>query len=148
MTSETSPTSPAVRPMLLSGLEPLAIGEGSLFVNVGERTNVTGSKAFARMILEGRFEDALEPLFHALSLGGVDDDRLGETRGALVGAMESLVDETSRALSARGADGMPGVELDRLEAVLRGAVDRGVSEDELGNAFAKLHALRAARARA
>ncbi|WP_428293341.1 methionine synthase [Hydrogenophaga sp.] len=45
--------------MLLSGLEPLRIGEGSLFVNVGERTNVTGSKAFARMILEGRFEDAL-----------------------------------------------------------------------------------------
>ena len=49
----------AVRPMLLSGLEPLSIGEGSLFVNVGERTNVTGSKAFARMILEGRFDDAL-----------------------------------------------------------------------------------------
>jgi len=45
--------------MLLSGLEPLSIGEGSLFVNVGERTNVTGSKAFARMILEGRYEDAL-----------------------------------------------------------------------------------------
>jgi 5-methyltetrahydrofolate--homocysteine methyltransferase len=45
--------------MLLSGLEPLRIGEGSLFVNVGERTNVTGSKAFARMILEDRFEDAL-----------------------------------------------------------------------------------------
>ncbi|MCB2016270.1 MAG: dihydropteroate synthase, partial [Hydrogenophaga sp.] len=53
--------SPAVSvpPMLLSGLEPLRIGEGSLFVNVGERTNVTGSKAFARMILEGRYEDAL-----------------------------------------------------------------------------------------
>ncbi|WP_084383136.1 methionine synthase [Hydrogenophaga flava] len=48
-----------VPPMLLSGLEPLRIGEGSLFVNVGERTNVTGSKAFARMILEGRYEDAL-----------------------------------------------------------------------------------------
>jgi len=45
--------------MLLSGLEPLLVGEGSLFVNVGERTNVTGSKAFARMILEGRYEDAL-----------------------------------------------------------------------------------------
>jgi len=45
--------------MLLSGLEPLSIGEGSLFVNVGERTNVTGSKAFARMVLEGRYEDAL-----------------------------------------------------------------------------------------
>ncbi|WP_127805861.1 methionine synthase [Hydrogenophaga sp. NH-16] len=49
----------SVPPMLLSGLEPLRIGEGSLFVNVGERTNVTGSKAFARMILEGRYEDAL-----------------------------------------------------------------------------------------
>ncbi|MFO0472425.1 MAG: methionine synthase [Pseudomonadota bacterium] len=48
-----------VAPMRLSGLEPLAIGAGSLFVNIGERTNVTGSRAFARMILEGRFEDAL-----------------------------------------------------------------------------------------
>ena len=46
-------------PMKLSGLEPVSIGADSLFVNVGERTNVTGSKAFARMILEGRYEDAL-----------------------------------------------------------------------------------------
>jgi 5-methyltetrahydrofolate--homocysteine methyltransferase len=45
--------------MLLSGLEPVNIGEGSLFVNIGERTNVTGSKAFARMILNGQFEEAL-----------------------------------------------------------------------------------------
>ncbi|WKB51474.1 methionine synthase [Eleftheria terrae] len=48
-----------VAPMRLSGLEPVSIGEGSLFVNIGERTNVTGSKAFARMILNGQFEDAL-----------------------------------------------------------------------------------------
>jgi 5-methyltetrahydrofolate--homocysteine methyltransferase len=53
------PTTSAVSPMRLSGLEPVHIGAGTLFVNVGERTNVTGSKAFARMILEGRFEDAL-----------------------------------------------------------------------------------------
>ncbi|WP_446751593.1 methionine synthase [Variovorax sp. S12S4] len=45
--------------MKLSGLEPVAIDSGSLFVNIGERTNVTGSKAFARMILNGQFEDAL-----------------------------------------------------------------------------------------
>jgi 5-methyltetrahydrofolate--homocysteine methyltransferase len=45
--------------MQLSGLEPLAIGAGSLFVNIGERTNVTGSRVFAKMILEGRFDDAL-----------------------------------------------------------------------------------------
>jgi 5-methyltetrahydrofolate--homocysteine methyltransferase len=43
----------------LSGLEPFNLAEDALFVNVGERTNVTGSKAFARMILEGRFDDAL-----------------------------------------------------------------------------------------
>ncbi|MBA4193922.1 MAG: methionine synthase [Comamonadaceae bacterium] len=59
----THPATPAVThavpPMMLSGLEPLVIGRDSLFVNIGERTNVTGSKAFARMILEGRFEDAL-----------------------------------------------------------------------------------------
>jgi 5-methyltetrahydrofolate--homocysteine methyltransferase len=46
-------------PMKLSGLEPVAIGQGTLFVNIGERTNVTGSKAFARMILNGQFEEAL-----------------------------------------------------------------------------------------
>ena len=43
----------------LAGLEAFNVGADSLFVNVGERTNVTGSKAFARMILEGRFDDAL-----------------------------------------------------------------------------------------
>lgn len=48
-----------VPPMKLSGLEPVHIGEGTLFVNIGERTNVTGSKAFARMILNGQFEEAL-----------------------------------------------------------------------------------------
>ncbi|WP_126447378.1 methionine synthase [Sulfuricystis multivorans] len=44
----------------LAGLEPLNIGPDSLFVNVGERTNVTGSRAFARMILEDRFDEALQ----------------------------------------------------------------------------------------
>ncbi|MDP9933570.1 methionine synthase [Variovorax paradoxus] len=50
---------PSVPAMKLSGLEPVAIDAGSLFVNIGERTNVTGSKAFARMILNGQFEEAL-----------------------------------------------------------------------------------------
>ncbi len=48
-----------VPPMLLSGLELLVIDDNSLFVNIGERTNVTGSKAFARMILNGQYEEAL-----------------------------------------------------------------------------------------
>ncbi len=63
MTAANPTSSPAnsaaVPPMRLSGLEPVFIGEGSLFVNVGERTNVTGSKAFARMILNEQYEEAL-----------------------------------------------------------------------------------------
>jgi 5-methyltetrahydrofolate--homocysteine methyltransferase len=51
---------PECPPLLrLSGLEPVEIGEDSLFVNVGERTNVTGSKAFARLILAGDYPQAL-----------------------------------------------------------------------------------------
>ncbi|GAB3541422.1 methionine synthase [Noviherbaspirillum agri] len=45
--------------MRLSGLEPFIVDENSLFVNVGERTNVTGSKAFARMILNEQYDEAL-----------------------------------------------------------------------------------------
>jgi 5-methyltetrahydrofolate--homocysteine methyltransferase len=46
-------------PLKLSGLEPLIVSKESNFINIGERTNVTGSRAFLRMIKEGRFEDAL-----------------------------------------------------------------------------------------
>src|SRR5438128_4489187 len=48
------------RPMRLAGLEPLTIDDDSLFVNVGERTNVTGSRAFAKLILAGDFAAAVE----------------------------------------------------------------------------------------
>ena len=44
----------------LSGLEPCNIGKDSLFVNVGERTNVTGSAMFKRLIMEGDYETALD----------------------------------------------------------------------------------------
>jgi len=47
---------PALR---LSGLEPFNVDAKSLFVNVGERTNVTGSKAFSRLILAGNYAEAL-----------------------------------------------------------------------------------------
>ncbi|WP_312414239.1 methionine synthase [Comamonas sp.] len=57
MSASAAPVS--VPPMRLSGLEPVFVGEDSLFVNVGERTNVTGSKAFARLILNEQYEEAL-----------------------------------------------------------------------------------------
>ena len=51
---------PEIAPaMRLSGLEPFIVDQDSLFVNVGERTNVTGSKAFARLILNEQYDEAL-----------------------------------------------------------------------------------------
>jgi 5-methyltetrahydrofolate--homocysteine methyltransferase len=47
------------RALRLSGLEPLNVDKDSLFVNVGERANVTGSKAFARLVLAGDYAEAL-----------------------------------------------------------------------------------------
>ena len=43
----------------LSGLEPFTINDDSLFINVGERTNVTGSRKFAKLIIDGLFDEAL-----------------------------------------------------------------------------------------
>ncbi|WP_150286430.1 methionine synthase [Rhabdaerophilum calidifontis] len=52
---------PEIRPLLrLSGLEPFVLDETIPFVNVGERTNVTGSARFRKMISEGRLADALD----------------------------------------------------------------------------------------
>ncbi len=47
-------------PLTLSGLEPLIITENINFVNIGERTNVTGSRKFLQLIKNEQFEDALE----------------------------------------------------------------------------------------
>jgi 5-methyltetrahydrofolate--homocysteine methyltransferase len=52
---------PTIAPQLrLSGLEPVVIGADTNFVNIGERTNVTGSAKFAKLILNGEYEAALE----------------------------------------------------------------------------------------
>src|SRR5437868_3139911 len=51
---------PTIKPYLrLSGLEPLVVRPETNFVNVGERTNVTGSKKFARLIRDNKYEEAL-----------------------------------------------------------------------------------------
>ena len=49
----------ARRNLVLSGLEPLIITPESVFVNVGERTNVTGSRKFLRLIKEEKYDEAL-----------------------------------------------------------------------------------------
>ncbi|NVJ49003.1 MAG: methionine synthase [Gammaproteobacteria bacterium] len=55
--------------MRLSGLEPLIINDDSLFVNIGERTNVTGSAKFLRLIKEDDFETALEVALEQVNNG-------------------------------------------------------------------------------
>jgi 5-methyltetrahydrofolate--homocysteine methyltransferase len=53
-------TNKTIKPFLrLSGLEPLVVRPETLFINIGERTNVTGSKKFARLIRGGNYEEAL-----------------------------------------------------------------------------------------
>ena len=49
-----------IPPLMLSGLEPLVITKETNFVNIGERTNVTGSRRFARLIREEKYEEALD----------------------------------------------------------------------------------------
>src|SRR5438105_9604373 len=59
--ADVPPRGPVKRPpaLRLAGLEPFNVDERSLFVNVGERTNVTGSRAFARLVLAGDYAGAL-----------------------------------------------------------------------------------------
>lgn len=61
LVSDITPRKPAVDDHLLklSGLEPLVVTAETNFLNVGERTNVTGSKKFARLVLEGNYDEAL-----------------------------------------------------------------------------------------
>ncbi|MEM8968542.1 MAG: methionine synthase [Bacteroidota bacterium] len=53
-------SSASLPPLRLSGLEPLVVNEHTGFVNIGERTNVTGSRKFARLIAEEKYEEAIE----------------------------------------------------------------------------------------
>lgn len=64
MTNNVNPTTdnrqPTTKYLKLSGLEPLIITPESNFINVGERTNVAGSKKFLRLIKEGKYNEALD----------------------------------------------------------------------------------------
>ena len=63
---------PTLEPRLrLSGLEPLTIGPDSNFVNIGERTNVTGSAKFRTLILEGKYDEALTVARQQVESGAV-----------------------------------------------------------------------------
>ncbi len=86
------------RYLRLSGLEPLVITPDTNFVNVGERTNVAGSKKFLRLVKEAKFEEALEVARHQVEGGAqiIDvnmDDGLIDGKEAMVKFLNLIVAE-------------------------------------------------------
>ncbi|MEO0902012.1 MAG: dihydropteroate synthase, partial [Bacteroidota bacterium] len=86
------------RYLRLAGLEPLVITPESNFINVGERTNVAGSKKFLRLIKEEKFEEALEVARHQVEGGAqiIDvnmDDGLIDGKEAMVKFLNLIVAE-------------------------------------------------------
>ncbi|MEO7243227.1 MAG: methionine synthase [Variovorax sp.] len=116
MGSSSSPSDSSVPPpMRLSGLEPVWIGAAdaasdagvdsdtpqparATFVNIGERTNVTGSKAFARMILAGEFDRALAVARQQVEIGAqiIDinmDEAMLDSKAAMVRFLQLIASE-------------------------------------------------------
>ncbi len=87
-----------IRPLKLSGLEPLVITPESNFINVGERTNVAGSRKFLRLIKEEKYDEALEVAREQVENGAqiIDvnmDDGLIEGKEAMVKFLNLVVAE-------------------------------------------------------
>ncbi len=94
--ADTSVTATAA--MRLSGLEPVQIDDKTLFVNIGERTNVTGSKAFAKMILNGEFDKALSVARQQVENGAqvIDinmDEAMLDSKAAMVRFLNLIASE-------------------------------------------------------
>jgi len=115
-------------PLRLSGLEPLTIGEGTLFVNIGERTNVTGSKAFARLILAGEYEKALAVARQQVENGAqiIDvnmDEAMLDSQAAMVRFLNLMASEPD---IARVPVMIDSSKWDVIEAGLRCVQGKGI----------------------
>lgn len=92
-------TIPDIEPQCrLSGLEPFNISKESLFVNVGERCNITGSARFKRLILEGDYTTAIEVALHQVTDGAqiIDinmDEGMLDAEAAMVKFLNLLAGE-------------------------------------------------------
>jgi 5-methyltetrahydrofolate--homocysteine methyltransferase len=96
--SSTDNGQPATKYLKLSGLEPLVVTPESNFINVGERTNVAGSKKFLRLIKEEKFEEALDVARNQVEGGAqiIDinmDDGLIDGKEAMVKFLNLIVAE-------------------------------------------------------
>ncbi len=90
---------PQIKPVTeISGLEPLKIDKEKNFINIGERTNVSGSRKFARLIREGKYEDALSVARHQVE-GGAQildvnlDDGMLDAKNEMVKFLNMLASE-------------------------------------------------------
>jgi hypothetical protein len=102
------------------------------------------NKLGVRRVEAGQFEDALDPLFHALRMAGSAPDRQAETRAALVRAFEGYAD--ARALAIRevadaGDREAALVQSDRLWTRIKGALEQGLSSEDLAGALARVQRL-------
>ena len=82
----------------LSGLEPLLVFEGSNFINIGERTNVSGSRKFARLIIEEKYDEALSIARQQVEAGAqvLDvnmDDAMLDAEKAMVRFLNMMMSE-------------------------------------------------------
>jgi 5-methyltetrahydrofolate--homocysteine methyltransferase len=118
----------AIPAMKLSGLEPVNVDAGTLFVNIGERTNVTGSKAFARMILNGEFEQALAVARQQVENGAqvIDinmDEAMLDSKAAMVRFLNLIASEPDIARMPIMVDSS---KWDVIEAGLRCIQGKGI----------------------
>ena len=126
--SPSAAVAETVPSMKLSGLEPVLIGDGTLFVNIGERTNVTGSKAFARMILNGQFEEALAVARQQVENGAqvIDinmDEAMLDSKAAMVRFLNLIASEPD---IARVPIMVDSSKWDVIEAGLRCIQGKGI----------------------
>ncbi|MBV2235825.1 MAG: methionine synthase [Sterolibacterium sp.] len=128
--SRHKPRQPAHPPrhLRLSGLEPFTIRPDSLFVNVGERTNVTGSKAFARLILSDDYAKAVDVARAQVAAGAqvIDinmDEGMLDSKAAMVKFLQLIASEPD---IARVPIMLDSSKWDVLEAGLKCLQGKGI----------------------
>src|SRR3954465_4354620 len=114
--------------MRLAGLEPFNVTSGTLFINVGERTNVTGSKAFSRMILNNQFDEALAVARQQVENGAqiIDinmDEAMLDSKAAMVRFLNLIASEPD---ISRVPIMIDSSKWDVIEAGLKGGRGKGI----------------------